>query len=196
MSHNYHEVHEEFKKSLRAIPFVRDELLRKNPRFTLEWNLEEGRYKYIVVDTMFKLFEPMYLKLCDLKSTDNHTEVLQQETPQICDNDEAIILALGGMQNLISNGQLGKVIRVFALQEVYYDRWSAPENLGKMYFYSEEDARNYLKSYADKYHSLRFTPDEYRIMKTLGYEDKYVKELKVAGSDINFNVNAMVDKVI
>lgn len=52
-----------FEKRVKEIHYVADELRSQNPRFNLDWNEKEGRYKYMFIDTLFKIFEPMYLQL-------------------------------------------------------------------------------------------------------------------------------------
>lgn len=206
------DIREIFENRLKSIPFIQDELRRKNPRFTLEFNAEDDRYRYVIVDTMYKLIEDLIIEnailienlenMLKAKSTEfDDLSVLTEEYSKQHEagdkvkdstNDEAIILSFGEMHNSISDGALGKKIKVFTLMEMYYDRWAAPEDLGKILFYSEEEASQYIKNYVDKYHTLNFVPDEYRALTKVGYEEYYVVELKVAPSSINLNINCMV----
>ena len=56
------DIREIFENRLKSMPFIQDELRRKNPRFTLEFNAEDGRYRYIIVDTMYKLIEDLLIE--------------------------------------------------------------------------------------------------------------------------------------
>lgn len=65
--HDIMEVKKAFEESLKDIPIFIEERRRAKPRFPLEWDSANQQYKYLVVDTMFRVFKNVYEQMEELK---------------------------------------------------------------------------------------------------------------------------------
>lgn len=164
-----------FIKMVDEIPFVREEIRKDNPRFTLEWSNNLDKFKYVVVQTMFQLYCIMAESL-DEKS--KQIRKLQSQLKEVNDSQvEDEVLA-----ELTETPETPEANYLYPLQPVHMDRWApCPEEGRIMFFESSGERSRYLIEETKDRHSSR-VPDEYTSYSELpaviapkGYRENYTQ---------------------
>lgn len=143
-----------FIKIVKEIPFVRDEIRKANPRFTLEWSNNLDKFKYVVVQTMFQLY---CIMAESLDEQSKQIRKLQSQLKEINDSqveDEVL-------EELTETPEKPEATMLYPLQPVHMDRWApCPEEGRIMLFESSEDRDSYLNEVTKNRQSAS-VPDEY-----------------------------------
>lgn len=174
-----------FEERIKQIPFVVDELRKLKPAFTLEYDEEKGRYKYIFIDTLFKVYEPLIeqiteltAEIIDLKNR-NELEVFSHTTskydpvekPEESREIENIAREKSSIRTNVEISS--KEVLMYPIQRIHMDRWAKGPELGSvLLFFSSKDALKYIEWYNKTYNTSKSAPDEYTYHEAL--ESTYV----------------------
>lgn len=164
-----------FIKMVKEIPFVRDEIRKANPRFTLEWSNNLDKFKYVVVQTMFQLY---CIMAESLDEQSKQISKLQSQLKKLNDSQvEDEVLA-----ETTQKPEKQEVTILYPLQTTHMDRWApCPETGRTMYFESLQDRADFLYG-VDKARSGNKVPDEYTayskaqpVNAPKGYREKFTQ---------------------
>lgn len=162
-----------FEDIIKGIPFIADEIRKLKPMFTLEFDEEKGRYKYIFVDSLFKLFEPLFLENLKLNAElidyRNNTEMSAfqlttcsaEPVEKPVDKEIREIAEIAVVKSTVRVNPDVTEVLMYPVQKVHMDSWSGNELGAVMLFFSQADASKYVGWYNRTYNTLPSAPSEY-----------------------------------
>lgn len=164
-----------FIKMVKEIPFVRDEIRKANPRFTLEWSNNLDKFKYVVVQTMFQLY---CIMAESLDEQSKQIRKLQSQLKELNDSqvEDEVLAEITQME------ETPEATFLYPLQPVHMDRWAPCPEEGRIMFFESSAERSKYVFEEIKDRPFGGVPDEYTSYSELppvtapkGYRENYTQ---------------------